>query len=225
MKSTSTLFAIIIAVVFSSCHRYYTASSFEEKTARHKSIAVIPAQIVMTGTKPKSLTQEDIKNLEESEAKLFQRSLYNNILLKANSGKYSMDVTVQPYENTISMLEAKGISIREAWKSDDESLCKALGVDAIVRMSVQKERYMSDLSSFGIDMGSRILNTVVKPTAPIPTITKTNDIIASCALVSNGETLWNDNYKRAADWSSPANLIIENITKKFAKHFPYRRKA
>jgi hypothetical protein len=161
---------------------------------------------VITGKQPASLSEEDIIKTDEAEARLFQRSLYNNILLKANSGKYAMNVTVQPHDNTISMLQANGISVREAWKASDETLCKALGVDAVV------------------DMGTRVLNSIVKPVNQIPSMTKTNDIIASCALVSNGETLCNDNYQRAADWSSPANLIIENITKKFAKHFPYSKK-
>jgi len=225
MRRTFTLLTIGIFVLTTSCHRYYTSSSFEQKTAKHKTIAVLPPQIVMTGKKPRDLSEYDIAKIEETESKLFQRSLYNNILTRANTRKYVMDVSVQPYDNTIALLESNNVSIRDAWKKSDEELSKILGVDAIVRMSIQKERYMSDLASFGIDMGARVLNAVI-PSGPfIPSISKTNDIIASCALVSNGETLWNDNYKRAADWNSPANSIIENITDKFAKHFPYKKKA
>jgi hypothetical protein len=225
MRRTFTLLTIGIFVLTTSCHRYYTSSSFEEKTSKHRTIAVLPPQIVMTGKKPRDLSEYDIAKIEETESKLFQRSLYNNILTRANTRKYVMDVSVQPYDNTIALLETNGVSIRDAWRKSDAELSKMLGVDAIVRMSVQKERYMSDLASFGIDMGARVLNAVI-PTGPfIPGMSKTNDIIASCALVSNGETLWNDNYKRAADWNSPANSIIENITDKFAKHFPYKKKA
>jgi hypothetical protein len=225
MRNIFTLLAIGIFVLTTSCHRYYTSSSFEQKTAKHKLIAVLPPQMVLTGNKPKNVTEEEIAKIEETESKLFQRSLYNNILSRANTNKYEMSVALQPYDNTIALLEAKGINLRDAWRKDDKELATILGVDAIVRMSVQKERYMSDLASFGIDMGARVLNTVLKNGPFIPSRSKTNDVIASCALVSNGETLWNDTYKRAADWNSPANSIIENITDKFAKHFPYKRKA
>jgi hypothetical protein len=38
---------------------------------------------------------------------------------------------------------------------------------------------------------------------------KTNDIIASCSIVSNGETIWNDNYRRATDWDTPADYVVK----------------
>src|SRR6476469_6307258 len=151
MRRTFTLLTIGIFVLTTSCHRYYTSSSFEQKTAKHKTIAVLPPQIVMTGKKPRDLSEYDIAKIEETESKLFQRSLYNNILTRANTRKYVMDVSVQPYDNTIALLESNNVSIRDAWKKSDEELSKILGVDAIVRMSIQKERYMSDIASFGID--------------------------------------------------------------------------
>jgi hypothetical protein len=166
MRNIFTLLAIGIFVLTTSCHRYYTSSSFEQKTAKHKLIAVLPPQMVLTGNKPKNVTEEEIAKIEETESKLFQRSLYNNILSRANTNKYEMSVALQPYDNTIALLEAKGINLRDAWRKDDKELATILGVDAIVRMSVQKERYMSDLASFGIDMGARVLNTVLKQSEP-----------------------------------------------------------
>lgn len=213
-------------ISLTSCHRYYTSNSFDSKTVKHKSIAILPPQMLLTGNQPKNLTQSQIAELEEKESKLFQEALYNNILRRANQGKYSMDVNVQPHSNTIALLEKSNIAIRDAWQKDDKELAEILGVDAIVRSSIQKDRYMSDLASAGIDVGKKILDVVLKNPVGAPTpLNKTNDIRATCSIVSNGETLWNDSYKRESDWNSPANDIIENITDNFARHFPYRKKA
>ncbi len=225
MKINATLTVFLMLITFSSCHRYYTSSSFEEKTARHKTIAILPPQMMLTGNQPKNLSAWDIEMLEEKESKLFQESLYNNILRKANTGKHTLEVSVQPYSNTIALLEKANIGIREAWTKDDKELTQLLGVDAIVRTSIQKDRYMSDLASAGIDAGSKILNTVLNNPVAVPGNSKTNDIRATCTLVSNGETLWNDSYKRQSDWNSLANMIIDRITTNFAKHFPYKKKA
>jgi hypothetical protein len=93
-------------------------------------------------------------------------------------------------------------------------------------MRIQKQRYMSDMASYGIDAARRIISTTgIGSKIPVPyNASKTNDIYASCNLVSENRTLWNDHYKRAADWDSPSNVIIEGITDNFGKNFPYKRR-
>jgi hypothetical protein len=60
---------------------------------------------------------------------------------------------------------------------------------------------------------------------PIPYIpNKTNEIYASCDIVCNNRTLWNDNYKGSSDWNRPSNEVIENITDNFGRHFPYKQR-
>ena len=85
---------------------------------------------------------------------------------------------------------------------------------------------MSDGASYGVDAARRIFNgTGVGSKLTIPSnASKTNDIYASCNLLSNNQTLWNDNYKGGADWDTPSNVIVENITDNFGRHFPYKRK-
>jgi len=93
-------------------------------------------------------------------------------------------------------------------------------------MRIQKQRYMSDVASYGISLGRQIVyNTGLGSKIPVPYIpNKTNDIYASCNIVSNNLTLWNDNYKGASDWNSPSDIVIENITDNFGRHFPYKRR-
>lgn len=226
MTKIFTLASMLLMVAFTSCHRYYTSSSFEEKTMKHKKIAVLPPQLIFTGVIPKSMSAYDIEQLEENESLRFQQSLYANILKQANGRKYIMDVQLQPYNNTIALLQKNGVSIRESWSASDDDLARMLGVDAVVRTSINKDRIMSDGLSAGIDIGRRVANAVLKqPTTIGVGMNKTSQIRATCTIVSNGETLWNDAYTRESDYQTPANDIIENITGNFAKHFPYKRKA
>jgi hypothetical protein len=222
-----TLATITVAILSTSCsHKYYLAQDFSTKTKDHQTIAILPAEMVFTGNLPKNLKPEDIARLEEKESLTFQETLYSSILKNANRKKSRLTVDVQDISNTQKLLKEKNISLRDSWVMKDEDLKELLGVDAIVRMRIQKERYMSDLASYGIGVANRIiLGQTVGAVFPMPLPgNRTSDIFASCSLSSNGTSLWNDKYNRASDWSKPSVKIIENITNKFGKHFPYKQK-
>ena len=227
MKKIIPVF-LLAAIIFSaSCSRkYYTTSFFDQQTANHKIIAVLPSEIVFTGKQPKDLTAEQIAKTEEEESKAFQLALYSNILRYANTNKTYMFVGVQDVTKTINTLDENQITVRDSWKMDDKKLATLLGVDAIVRMQIRQKRYMSDYASYGVTIGRSVINqTGLGGRLPIPSsLGKTEDIYAYCSVVSNSITLWNNSYKSSADWDNPSNVIIENITGSFGRNFPYKRR-
>ena len=227
MKKT-ILFLLLIAIIFSvSCSRkHYTSSFFDQQTAGHKTIAVLPSEIVLTGKKPEQFTEEQIAKIEEEESRAFQLALYSNILQYANSRKYYMSVGVQDVNKTMATLDENHITLRDSWKMDDKKLAELLSVDAIVRMQIRKKRYMSDYASYGVTIVRDVIRqTPLGNKLPIPrSLGKTEDIYAYCSVVSNSVTLWNNNYKAAADWDNPSNVIIENITDNFGRYFPYKKR-
>ena len=231
MKKNLPLFVTVIllasfSIIPSCARKNYTASNFDEMTIDHKTVAVIPAEMIFTGNRPKNLTEEDITKMEEQESREFQYALYNSILRHANSRKYFTTINFQDVSTTLKRLEEKQIGIRQSWTMDDKELAQTLGVDAVIKMRIQKQRYMSDGASYGIDAARRIItSTGIGNRIPLPSnASKTNDIYASCNLVSNNRTLWNDHYKRAADWNNPSHVIIEGITDNFGRNFPYKRR-
>lgn len=217
---------VVFTVIVSCARKNYTAANFEEKTVDHRTVAIVPAEMIFTGKQPKDLTEEDIIRMEEQESKDFQWALYNSILRHANTRKYITTVNFQDIGTTLKKMEENNIDIRKSWKMSDEELAAKLGVDAIIKMRIQKQRYMSDAASYGIDAARRVLgSTGFGSKIPVPyNASKTNDIYASCNLVSENQTLWNDHYKRASDWDTPANVIIEGITDNFGRNFPYKKK-
>lgn len=211
---------------FTSCaHKHYTSSAFEQQSASHRTIAILPAEMIFTGTKPKNITDEDIRKIEETESNMFQNALFNGILKHANTKKYTTYISVQDIGTTRKLLEENSISIRDSWNEDDKKLTQLLGVDAVVRMRVQKKRYMSDLASLGISIGQNVLNSISAGSFPVPYVSnKTNDIFASCNVISNNMTLWNDHYERSASYNRPSEEVINDIADNFGKHFPYRKR-
>ena len=178
------------------------------------------------------MTDADIAKQENAESILFQESLFSNILKKANTKKYYTNITLQPLEKTKQLLSQQNdtIDYRNIDSKSDEELCKLLGVDAVVRLKVQKTRYMSGLVSFGADLLNDILMGTVGvfvpgTTTPVPNApTKTDDIIVQCSIQSKGQVLWNDRYSEEANWKNNANTIVDNITNYFGRKFPYKKK-
>jgi hypothetical protein len=220
------LFSCLSVIILSCSHKYYTPSFFDQQTVNHRTVAVLPAEMIFTGKQPENLTIDDITKIEEFESKNFQQALYNSILRYANSRKYYTRVNLQDLVMTEKLLKEHNLSARDAWRKDDKELASMLGVDAVVRMRIQKQRYMSDIASYGISAGRQIIyNTGIGSKIPLPYVpNKTNDIYASCNVVSNNQTVWNDSYKGASDWNTPSNEVIENITDNFGRHFPYKRR-
>jgi len=233
MKKITPAFVpfMVLFIICASCsHKYYTSSTFDQQTQKHKLVAIVPAEMILMGNQPKKLNPEDVAQIEEAESVAFQEALYNGILKYANTRKHVSTVDFQDINLTKQLLQQKNISIREAWRKTDVELTQLLGVDAIVRMRIKKQRYMSDLASYGVDLAKQVGYEYSGGRFPgtkifLPAVsTKTNDIYATCSLLSEGRTLWNDNYKEASDWDSPANVIIEGITDNFGRHFPYKQK-
>lgn len=219
-------FVFTAIILFDSCsHKNYTSSYFEQQTANHRIIAVLPAEMIYTGTQPKNVTPEDIAKIEETESRMFQNYLFSAILKYANSKKYYTAVGLQDISTTQKLLEDNNISIRDSWKQDDVKLARLLGVDAVVRMRIQKQRYMSDLASFGVGYGQQVLYQIGNVGKYVPYVpNKTNDIYASCNIVSNNQTLWNDDYRGSSNYTVSSEKVIDNITDNFGRHFPYRKR-
>lgn len=226
MKATIGFFILLFIITITSCNRrYYTSNLFKQQTKDHHVVAVLPAEMIYTGQQPKELSAEAIAKTEETESLNFQQALYNSILRYANTNKYFTTVNIQDISTTLSVLEKDSISVRNSWKKDDRELCKLLGVDAIVRMRVRKQRFMSDAASYGVDVAKQIVfNAGLGRNVPMPRVlNKTNDIYASCSLLSNHYAIWNDSYKATITYHSDATQVIENIADDFGRNFPYKK--
>ncbi len=219
--------ALLTLVVFSiSCTAVdYKSPRFGEKAGYHQTIAVLPFEMVFTGKAPAGITAAQIATIEEIESLAFQTSLYYRLLNRIGKGRIYIEI--QQVEETNRILADNAIGIRTSWGMPSHELAHILGVDAVVRTNVRKTRYMSDLASFGIEVGAHLAYEITDGSAAWflpPWLSKTHDVFADSSLMNgrDGGLLWKVAVHRETNWSRPANDVVEGITKKLAKKFPYR---
>jgi hypothetical protein len=222
-----TFFICAALLLLSGCRTAYVISDFESRTANHKTVTILPFEMIFSGIKPEQLTDAELGKIENAESKAFMISFYNEILQSTKGGKNPIRVDIQHFDKTISILNANGIDIRSSWREDPGKLAEILGVDAVVKARIEKYRLMSDLSSYGIDLGVHIISVISNygfwfwmPHE----FTKSKEVKTSYSLLDKqGAVLWSISYNEDADWREPANTIIDEINRKSAKTFPYRK--
>lgn len=232
MKTTflSTLSRSLLflgALFYSSCTPHYIAANFDEKVADHQMVAILPVEVIFTGKIPEEISESDLLILQEAEAQAFQISLYNEILRSTKSGRKPILVDIQHYRQTLDRLDERCAGLPDIWRRDPAELAEILGVDAVVKARIEKMRFMSDLESYGIDLGLHLAQLFAGgsfwPWLP-PGVTRAKNIRADYALLdgADGKTLWQVAFDVDADWRRPSNEIIDDISRRAARKFPYR---
>ena len=202
---------------------YYLSPNFKMKATSHRTVAVLPFDVVTGGTPPEGLTDARKQQIQEEEAKIFQQSLYNSLV--SNLGRSA--IQIQTPNKTNNLLRDKGISLTKAAQRNPEELAKMLGVDAVVFATVTKYRYLDDKASMGIGMGKNALSVATGGRSNVFTSgmnSKTNDVKVTCSLIEarDGDVLWKTNHDGSADWNRPANTVVDNLNTHLASNFPYK---
>jgi len=230
----------IIISVFSACHSHaYRKESFERVSRKHKLIAVVPAEVRLQGKQPARLSDEQVKRIEEGESVAFQKLMQSAI---RNEGTRSaqLRVALLDADEVNRRIVAAGMDIRQSWAQETGPLCKVLGVDAIVRVTVVKTRYLPNLASYGIDLGTDILSILkttysilhpatrkIKVPADEETgLTRTQLILLNTKILEakTGNVLWEITRSENADWKHPTEKRLEEMIRDVGQANPYRRK-
>jgi len=223
---TQLIFLSLILITLTSCKRYYKVSNFDQISQDHQTIAILPFEIQITGHVSSELTPEIITKIEENESKAFQISFFNKILASTRRGKNPIHVKLQHFSRTMDLLNENDISIRESWSKDPSKLANMLGVDAVVKGTIEKQQYFSDGLSAGIELGTTIIGALGGFTG-VPYISNNNkNVRTNYSLVdsTDGTVLWFIGYDHDADWRRRSDEMISNINRRSAKRFPYRSK-
>ena len=226
MKRITVLLTTALLGACTALH--YESPRLAGQPTAGETIAVLPFEMVFAGKMPPGLDAEEIRAIETGESLAFQQALYDQLLDRSSATRdRPILVRIQPVETTNRLLEEAGIAPQEAWEMPAEALARTLGVSAVLETRVEKTRYMSELASWGTEVGLHVLHEAsdgrVHWLIP-PGLTRTDDIYADSNLVSgeDGDLLWKVAVHRATDWRRPANDVVAGITRKLAKKFPYR---
>jgi len=205
-----------------SCKPYFIANDFDQVTADHTTVAILPFELFTVGYIPAQLTPEMIDEIEEVESTLFQSNFHNKVLSSTQRGRGGLTVGLQHYSETNSLLEKAGITVRESWTMSPKDLAKVLDVDAVVKARIEKNQYFSDGLSAGIEISRAILD-IFTDTNPLYISDNNKKVISDYSLVNEeGVVLWSIGYKNTSDWQQQADELVNSINHRSSRHFPYR---
>jgi hypothetical protein len=173
-----------------------------------KTVAILPFKVSISYKRmPKNVTLDQIKNNEKAESGQMQEGMYTYLLRKSKD--YS--VSFQEVERTNALLKKAGV-----FESFDEvladSLCKILGVDAVIKSSWSYQKTGSE--------GAAIATAVLFGVA---TNTGSGQLVMQINRATDGGMMWRMAKEMNEGAFSSANILMERMMRKVGRVFPFEK--
>lgn len=221
-------FFVFIIFLFASCSRNkHLTADYERFAKRHNLVAVLPYDIQMRGRKVAEMTPEDVDHLRAIESKLFQQSLYSEVLKRSGRRKGDIKISVQDMNKTNRLLQNAGISLIEVGEYSPKELGEVLGVNAIISTRLEKEMFLSREEALLMDVATTtILDRVPVNMGPFTRskVTRSSEVDVFCTIVDTQaeSAIWVYNTECDLQWDNDPDDVIESINGRISKKFPYR---
>jgi hypothetical protein len=173
-----------------------------------KTVAILPFKVSISYKRmPKNVTLDQIKNNEKAESGQMQEGMYTYLLRKSKD--YS--VSFQEVERTNALLKKVGV-----FESVDEvladSLCKILGVDAVIKSSWSYQKTGSE--------GAAIATALLFGVA---TNTGSGQLVMQINRAKDGGMMWRMAKEMNEGAFSSANILMERMMRKVGRVFPFEK--
>ena len=173
-----------------------------------KKVAILPFNVSISYEKmPKGMSLDQIKNNEKAESGQMQEGMYTYLLRKSKD--YS--VSFQEVERTNALLKKAGV-----FESFDEvladSLCKILGVDAVIKSSWSYQKTGSE--------GAAIATALLFGVA---TNTGSGQLVMQINRAKDGGMMWRMAKEMNEGAFSSANILMERMMRKVGRVFPFEK--
>jgi hypothetical protein len=213
MKKTSLLVFMFAMAAFaiSACGpKIYKAQNFNAALQKHKTVAIIPAEVTMKlrPNQTKKMSETELREMEKSTGYEIQDKMQSWFLRRSDRFNYS--VTFQDINKTNSKLKEAGIDYRDLRDTDRSKLAKILGVDAIMQDRLNTEKPMSD----GAALAVGILVGYWGNTNNVQTTINIHD-------GSSGDLLWKYDYSASGSVGSSTTKLVDALMKNATRKFPY----
>jgi hypothetical protein len=194
---------------FEGSKQIFSSPKLQTEIQKHKMIAILPFQATITYKRPPKNFDAAANTAEEQKlATNMQQGMYTYLLRK--SGSYS--VSFQDIERTNALLKQKGLYDKISEVTQD-SVCKALGVDAVIKSSYSFEKTSTE--------GGAIVKAVLFGSA----FGKTANGLLTMQIYNgaDGDLLWRFHKEMDESVMGSPNEVMERMMRKVARNFPYER--
>ena len=206
-----TFLIVTILFVLTACATVYTSQDFSQHQSRHKTVAILPFRVSIELKKvPDGVTADQLRGSEADEAYLFQKQLYNQLLVQYSKQRYT--VSFQDIDKTNVLLERAGIKYENISSSTKDELAKILGVDSVISGQIKREKPMST--------GAAIFSTIFVG------FSATNKVTVNMAIHdgSSAQLIWSYDHEVSGGLGSSAEGLAKSLMASISKKFPYNRK-
>ena len=195
---------------FEGSKQVYSSPKLKDEISKHKTVAILPFETSITYKRiPKNYDSSANKNEEKSLTKTLQQSMYTYLLRK--SGKYTVEF--QDVGKTNAILKSKGF-LDKLDEVIADTLCKILGVDALIKCSYAYEKTASEAGA--------IVKTILLGSA-LGGKTGSGSLTMQIYNGKSGDLLWR--FYKAMDDNllSSSDQLMERMMRKVARNFPYEK--
>lgn len=201
----------IAAFTISACGPHiYKAQNFNAALQKHKTVAIIPAEVTMKlrPNQTKKMSESELREMEKSTGYEIQDKMQSWFLRR--SEKFSYSVKFQDINKTNAKLKEAGIDYKDLRDTDRSKLAQILGVDAIMQDRLNTEKPMSE----GAALAVGILVGYWGNTNNVQTTINIHD-------GASGDILWKYDYSASGSVGSSTTKLVDALMKNATKKFPY----
>jgi len=194
---------------FEGSKQVYSSPKFKTEIPTHKTVAILPFTATISYRRtPKNFDEAANKAEQSTMATNLQQGMYTYLLRKTED----YTVSFQDVDRTNALLKQKGLYDRLNEVPQD-SICKALGVDAVVKCSFTYEKTGSEGGAIvkGVLFGSSFAKT------------GSGSLTMQVYNGKDGDLLWRFYKEMNEDITSSANEVMERMMRKVARNFPYAK--
>lgn len=226
MKKYLVYTALISGVLQACSSQVYNNKAFvANNNIDGKKVAILPVDVEFTGKLPKGYSIGDKMAAEEAESTEIQSLIYSEYLYKSPAAsKKRKAVDLINVDQINSRLRDRGISVREAWAMNPDSLGKMVGADMVLKVRVKKNRIMSESAAFGIDVATNVIGGLLNRNAantasvsPGNTKTYTINIDATLSDVNSNTVITKFSRQGDASWSNSPENVVKSTGKKIVR--------
>ncbi len=173
-----------------------------------KTVAILPFKVSISYKRtPKDVSLEQIKDNEKAESIQMQQGMYTYLLRKSKD--YS--VSFQEVDRTNALLKKAGV-FENVDEVLSDSICKILGVDAIIKSSWSYQK----TGSQGAAIATALLFGVA-------TNTGSGQLVMQINRARDGGMMWRMAKEMNEGAFSSANELMERMMRKVGRVFPFEK--
>lgn len=214
-KMKNLFFISMLAMLIVSCGpQIYKSSNFSTALAKHKTVAILPAEVSMQlrPNQTKNMTQQQLDEMATKTGYDIQEKMYGWFIRRES--KFNYTVTFQDVTRTNAKLKEAGISYSDLKTTDRAKLAKILGVDAVMQDKANMEKPMSE----GAAVAVGLLVGAWGNTNKVQTTINIHD-------GTSGDLLWKYDYEASGSVGSSTNNLVDALMRNATRKFPYSAKS